>query len=63
MKSLKNDKKPNPYVRKIVLPIKVNSEEMRKILLHAGAFTKGNVSAWVRYAALNFKPAKGDFQK
>jgi hypothetical protein len=63
MKKLKATKKQNPYARKIIVPFKVNSEEMRVLLRHAHSCTKGNVSEWVRYAALNFKPAKGDFCK
>lgn len=63
MAKLKATKQPNPYARKIVVPFKVNAEEMRSLLKHAGAFTKGNVSEWVRFAALRFKPTKGDLEK
>jgi hypothetical protein len=30
---------------------------------HARKYAGGNVSEWVRYAALNFKPTKEDFEK
>jgi hypothetical protein len=62
-KKLKPTKKPNPNARKIVVPFKVNAEEMRVLLARAGGFTSGNVSEWVRYAALNFVPNKKDFEK
>ena len=62
-KTLKTLRKPNPYAKKILLQYKVNSEEMRIILGKAHHFTKGNLSAYARYAALNFKPNKGDFEK
>jgi hypothetical protein len=63
MKTLKSDKKLNPYARKIVVPFKVNSEEMREIIKRAGAWTKGNISLYIRAAALKFKPTKEDFEK
>lgn len=63
MSKLKSMKKPNPYARKIIVPFKVNAEEMRKLLSKAHGFTKGNISEYVRFAALNFKPGKEDFEK
>lgn len=63
MKQLKKEKKVNPHARKIIVPFKVNSEEMRKLLARAHGFTKGNLSQFVRYAALHFVPAKKDFEK
>lgn len=63
MKKLKSTKQPNPHARKIVVTLKVNSDEMRTLLARAHGFAKGNVSEWVRYAALHFKPVKEDFQK
>lgn len=56
-------KKVNPYARKILLPCRVNSEEMRSVLAKATLYTDGNVSEFVRYAAINFQPAKKDFAK
>lgn len=46
--------------RKIVLTLKVNAEEMRKLLGLSATFSEGNMSEWVRYAALHFKPRKED---
>lgn len=63
MQKLKAPRKPNPYARKIVVPFKVNSEEMREILKRSGAWTAGNVSEYIRIAALNFRPKKEDFEK
>jgi hypothetical protein len=63
MPVLKQTKAPNPNLRKIVLDVRVNAEEMRTILARAHGLTKGNVSEWLRFAALNFKPTKKDFQK
>ncbi len=62
-KELKPTRKANPYTREIVVTLKVNSEEMRVFLANAHAWTKGNVSEWLRYAALHFKPGKGDVLK
>lgn len=62
-KKLKPTKKPNPNARKIVVPFKVNAEEMKTLLARAHGFTKGNISEWVRYAALNFVPSKKDLDK
>lgn len=63
MKTLKKvPRKPNPHAKKIVVTIKVNAEEMKQLLFRAHGFTKGNVSAWIRYAAFNFKPKKEDFE-
>jgi hypothetical protein len=55
MTKLKTPKLPNPHARKIPLPCRVNSDEMRKILAMAQKYTGGNVSEFVRYAVLNFK--------
>lgn len=60
---LKPTKKQNPHTRAIVVPFKVNAEEMRELLARANAYTQGNVSEWVRYAALKHKPAKEDLDK
>ncbi len=63
MKLRKLAKKPNPAPRLIDVHFRVNAEEMRVLLGHAGALTKKNVSEFVRYAALNFKPKKEDLAK
>lgn len=63
MKKLKKIKKPNPYVRAIILTVRVNAQEMQTVLARAHGFTEGNIGEWIRYAALNFVPAKKDLQK
>ena len=63
MPKIKETKKLNPYARKILVQFKVNADEMREVLKQAHGFTAGNISGFVRYAALNFKPRKEDFQK
>lgn len=50
---------PNPHARKIPLPCRVNSEEMRHIMARAHKWFGGNVSALVREAVLNYKPKGG----
>jgi hypothetical protein len=62
MKKLKPTK-INPNVRKIVVPFRVNAEEMKLLIAQAHGHTKGSISEWVRYAALHFAPKKKDFEK
>lgn len=63
MKQLRPAKKPNPHAKKIVVQFRVDAEEMREILKNSHAFTKGNISAFARFATLNFKPTRKDFSK
>lgn len=53
-------KKPNPYVRAIIVPVRVNSEEMRELikLAHAHPRARGKVSTFLRIAGLSFKKSK-----
>lgn len=46
---------PNPYARKHQLPCRVSSEEMNAIVELAKEYTGGNISRWIRSAALNYK--------
>ena len=62
MKKLKEVKKHNPNVREIPLRARANAEEMRKILARAVKFTGGDVSKWLRYAAMNHTPKKEDLE-
>lgn len=61
-KELKPTKPKDKYVRTIVVTLRLNSDEMRQMLGFAHSFTKGNVSEWLRYSALNFKPTKDDLK-
>lgn len=54
--SKKSKSIPNPYARKIPLPCRVNTDEMKQILARAHKYTGGNVSEFVRDAVLNWKP-------
>jgi hypothetical protein len=56
-------KPPNPFARKIIQTARFNADEMKTVLANAHTYTQGNVSEWLRYAALHFKPGKGDLQK
>lgn len=38
------------------LTLRVSETERETLLSHARTFTAGNVSAWIRFAALNFAP-------
>jgi hypothetical protein len=60
---LKSTKKPNPHARHIVVTFKANADEMHQIMKWAHYYCAGNVSEFVRWAATNPKPAKGDFKK
>ena len=52
-------KKPNPYVRKIMVPVRVNADEMRELLKKAHQYAQGNISRFLRLAALSYKKPKG----
>jgi len=62
MKKLKEEKKINPHVRKIIQTVRVNPEEMKQLLARAHAHTGGDVSKWIRHAALKYKPTKEELE-
>lgn len=47
--------------RVVVLTLKVNYEESFALLDKAHEYTNGNLSEWLRFAGLNFKPKKKDY--
>lgn len=53
-------KKP---VRVRLLNIKVTKLEESYIRMKAEKFAEGNMSEWIRYAAINFKPVSSDLVK
>ncbi len=62
-KKLKPTKIPNPHVRKIVISLKLNSEEMRDFISKAHGNTAGNISEMIRYAVKTLRPRARDYQK
>lgn len=50
---------PNLNARKHQLPCRVSADEMKTIIELAKKYAQGNVSRWVRYAALNLKLKQG----
>ena len=55
MKKIKTERPPNPARRDKIIALKLNAEEWAAIETKAKKFADGNVSAFVRFAALNFK--------
>lgn len=41
-----------------ILSLSVSPSELRTIKKLAGKYAGGNVSAWIRYCAINYKPKK-----
>jgi hypothetical protein len=54
---LKEEKPVKPRHNKCV---RFSTEELGIIMCKAGMYCEGNVSQWIRYAALNCMPAKED---
>ena len=44
--------------KRVNVNLKATKEEIKIIKEKADEFTKGNVSAWVRYASMNCKPPR-----
>ena len=55
LKKIKTERPPNPARRDKIIALKLNAEEWAAIETKAKKFADGNVSAFVRFAALNFK--------
>ena len=43
-----------------IVNIKVGSKDRKNLNAKAGAYAKGNLSAWLRYAGLRYVPKKGE---
>lgn len=56
LKTVKSDSKRR------LINLKANREERNAIKANAKKFARGNVSEWVRYAAINFKPRSEDLK-
>ena len=53
---MSKQKLQNPYSRRSLIQSRVDTKELQTIVTKAAMFTGGNVSEWVREAALNYKP-------
>jgi uncharacterized protein (DUF1778 family) len=51
-------KKLNAFTKRGLIQARVNNDDMREIVTKAQMYTKGNVSDFVRLAALNYRPLK-----
>ncbi len=51
-------KKQNPYTKRNLIQARVDTDEFREILTKARVYHAGDVSKFVREAALNYKPIK-----
>jgi uncharacterized protein (DUF1778 family) len=49
-------KKLNAFTKRGLIQARVNNDDMREIVTKAQMYTKGNVSDFVRLAALNYRP-------
>lgn len=58
-KVLKTIAKSKESIRRLV-NFKANNEELEAIKKNADLYADGNLSEWVRYASINFKPSKKD---
>lgn len=52
---IKTSRKPNPHRRDKTIALKVNQEEFAALAERAAKLAGGNISAFVRFAALNIK--------
>lgn len=48
--------------KRTLMNFKVSKAEIKTIEANALLFAGGNVSAWLRYAAMNYKPKKGELK-
>jgi len=55
-------KKQNKYKEKTVA-FRVTDRDLNKIKIKAGLYTDGNISEWVTYAALKYRPMKDEIEK
>lgn len=54
----KNKNRQNPYTRRALMQFRTDNEEQREILTKAQLYNGGNVSEYLRTAALNYRPIK-----
>jgi len=51
-------KKQNPYTKRNLIQARVDTAELQEILTKAHLYTSGDISKFVRMAALNYKPPR-----
>lgn len=51
-------KKLNPYSKRNLVQARLDHEDFQAVLTKAQMFTNGNVSEFVRLAAINYRPIK-----
>ncbi len=54
--SVKSDKRQNPYTRRNTIQSRVDNKELQEIFTKARLYSNGNISEYVRLAALNYRP-------
>ncbi len=50
--------KKRDYTKKQIVQTRVTTEDLREILAKAALYSQGNVSDFIRMAALNYRPIK-----
>lgn len=56
IKEIENLKKKN------LINLKISENELQEIKKKADKYTNGNLSAWLRYAAIKFNPTQGQIK-
>lgn len=54
-----SDKKKKPKM----INIRVSEDELKAIHEQAEKYTSGNITAWIKYTALNYRPKKSELHK
>lgn len=68
MKARKAKKKPSASLKKPskevpkLMNFKANTEDRKVIAARAKKYAKGNVSLWLRHAAMNYTPKRKDLR-
>jgi hypothetical protein len=51
-------KKTNAYTKRGLIQTRVSTEDLREIITKSVLYAKGNVSEYIRMAALNYRPTR-----
>jgi len=49
--------------KKTLMNFKISNQDRKAVIENANKYTGGNISAWVKYASLNYKPKKGELSE